>query len=176
MPVEKNRMSVRQARAVSDAAKYSPKQWERKVGGFLKMAETRHGNRPDPTELQRKKGITPPAPDAGWWRDKDRGTPAENKKRMPGHLDWLYWRTYRPAGRRPFPLFLMDQLPLWKQNIVHRIPGPFTFDLYFECKTGKGEPNQEQLRTIHRVNLNPGAHAFVVYPGDEEWIRKVLDV
>ena len=158
---------------MQQATTMTPTAWENTVKGMLREAEAEYGNRPEPTEAQRKAGKTPPAPDAGWWRDKDRGTPAENKRRMPGHLDFLYWRVYKPTAP-PFPLHLLDALPRWKQDVVQCLAGPFDFDIYFECKTGGGVPNAEQERTIRRVNMNAGAHAFVVYPTHRQWVRAVL--
>lgn len=182
---EANRVTKGQAIALQQAIAMTPTAWENAIKGMLREAEAMYGNRPEPTEAQRKAGKLPPAPDAGWWRDKDRGTPAENKRRIPGHLDFLYWRVYKPQGDAPSPYFaipkaLRDALPTWKRQMIANFlvlpeaERSMDFDVYFECKTGRGVPNEEQRRTIRRINRNPGAHAFVVYPPHRQWVREAL--
>jgi hypothetical protein len=181
---ESNRVSKAEAIQMAQDVKMGWKEWEKTVRLMLREAETKYGNRPDPTEAQRRSGKRPLAPDAGYWRDKDRKTKEGNQKRIPGHLDWIYWRVYRlPEGLSPYfamPEPLREALPQWKRLMIASFPvlqegeDGMSFDLHLECKTGTGKPNPEQLRTIRRVNRNPGAHAFVIYPTHRGWLRGAL--
>lgn len=156
-----------------EVAAFTPKGWEDKIGSVLLQARNTYGGPAD-------EGY----PDAGYWRDLDRSNPKENAKRMPGHLDYLYWRIY--AAWEDFPADLVAALPFWKGEAIKRaydvrnryqgLAGGLDFDLYLECKTGQGKPNEEQRRTLRRLERNPGAHGFVVYPHDLPWVRAISGV
>lgn len=154
---ERNRMSRAEAMAVQqEVADYTPKQWERKIAALL-------------NEAQAAGTID------GWWRDKDRATSADNRRRMPGKLDFEVWLTI--TGFNDVANELRTALPHWKWDGIwaatcKAVDVSFTIDL--EAKTGRGKPNAAQLATIQRSERNPGRHALVVYPHDLPWLRKVL--
>jgi hypothetical protein len=144
-PKESNRMSkeeVKRLNASGEVADFSPKQWENKIRQLL-------------VEAKNAKTID------GWWRDLDRSNPTENKRRMRGMLDFTAFLSVPLGGQ------LEKALPLWKRQILFHCPAETTFTIYLEAKTGRGKPNAAQEVSINRANRNPGAHAFVVYPGSE---------
>jgi hypothetical protein len=144
------------AEIVKEAYAFTPKGWEAKVRQLL--VEAKNAGTID-----------------GWWRDLDRSNPTENKRRMRGMLDFTVFLSFGTnAGHA-----LWHDLPKWKKVVLlYALEGQVApaFTLYLEAKTGRGKPNAAQETSIDRANRNPGAHAFVVYPHDLPWIRKVLGI
>jgi hypothetical protein len=142
---------------VREIASFTPKGWERKVQQLL-------------VEARNAKTID------GYWRDKDRSNPTENRRRMRGMLDFTAFVSMGVGSP------LHKALPYWKRKAFAyaKTQAPddtrLAFTLYLEAKTGRGKPNSAQEVSIERANRNPGAHAFVVYPSDLIWLRRILGI
>jgi hypothetical protein len=149
-----SKAEVKRLNASGEVAEFTPKQWENKIRQLL--VEAKNAGTID-----------------GWWRDLDRSNPTENKRRMRGMLDFTVFFTITPDSWE-----VLKYLPPWKLRCLRKTltERDLSFTLYLEAKTGRGKPNAAQEVSIERANRNPGAHAFVVYPHDLPWIRKVLGI
>lgn len=163
---EVNRVTVAEAVAIQQqVANYTPKQWEDKVRQLL--VEARNANTVD-----------------GYWRDKDRSNRKDNQTRMAGKLDYEAWVTitYETVVPGACHRELVYCLPSWKRTCItaglanRPMEEGIGFTLDLECKTGGGKPNAAQRRSIARSLANPGRHAWVVYPHDLYWLRKLLGI
>lgn len=149
-------MSKDDVKRLTEVAEFTPKQWESKVRQLC--VEAKNAGTID-----------------GWWRDRDRATPAENRRRMKGKLDFDVYLHFGDSVEHS----VWHALPRWKRAAIalcmERI-SRVEFTVFLEAKTGRGKPNAAQLVSIERANRNPGAHAFVVYPYDLPWLRAVLGI
>lgn len=157
---------------------YTSAQWEQKLGTLLRVAVTLYGNQPPPDATT---GKQLPPPDAGYWRDLDKSNAKENRKRIPGKLDWEYWRVYRTWADLGKHLVML--LPVWKREILFSAMDSPTgraygvsFSLDIECKTGGGRMSPQQERTFRMSEMNPGRHPVLARPEMLPQLERILGV
>jgi hypothetical protein len=138
-PVEANRMSVDEARALDKASKMGWQQWEKKVDGALRVNGWY------------------------WWRDrvlpKRFGEEAQRVGRKAGLPDRLVAKTFFHVYELPLPLRSL------LGPVVLKSPGEgFCVVGFIECKTGSARLTGEQERWLEIAHLTPGMFGYVARP------------